>query len=130
MSLNDSLAMALSKVSNAEKVSKTEVVVEPSSKTLKAVLDIFRNSMYVGEYTEEETPKGTKLTIQLVGNINKCGAIKPRASFAFTDIDSVEKRFLPAKGFGIVVVSTPDGLMTLTECREKRIGGRLIAYCY
>jgi len=41
-----------------------------------------------------------------------------------------EKRFLPAFDFGLLIVSTSQGVMTHKEAREKGIGGRLIAYVY
>jgi small subunit ribosomal protein S8 len=46
------------------------------------------------------------------------------------EFDKFEKRYLPARGFGIIIVSTNKGIMTLEEAKEKRIGGRLLAYCY
>ncbi|MEM2907506.1 MAG: 30S ribosomal protein S8, partial [Candidatus Odinarchaeota archaeon] len=48
----------------------------------------------------------------------------------YKDIDKWESEFLPSKDFGILVVTTPRGLMTHIEAREKKIGGRLLAYVY
>jgi small subunit ribosomal protein S8 len=41
-----------------------------------------------------------------------------------------EHRYLPAVGVGILVVSTPQGVMSHSEAQEKGIGGRLIGYVY
>jgi small subunit ribosomal protein S8 len=41
-----------------------------------------------------------------------------------------EKRFLPAVGFGILIVSTQKGVMTHATAIEQGMGGRLIAYVY
>ena len=46
------------------------------------------------------------------------------------EYEKFEKRYLPAKGFGIIIVSTPKGLMIHKEAISKVTGGKLIAYCY
>lgn len=127
MSLNDSLAAALSKINNAEGKKELEL---PSSKMLKHVLTILAEGRYVGSHEEVQTAKGSKILLQLLGSINKCGVIKPRFSFEYAESEDVEKKYLPAKGFGVIIVSTSQGLMTIAQSREKKIGGRLIAYCY
>ena len=130
MVVNDSLAQTLSHINNAEKVSKPSIELEPVSKEIKKVLDIMKDHTYVGSYESVPRNGGDRLKLNLLGNINECGVIKPRFSFTKDQADSMEKRHLPAKGFGIVIVSTSKGLMTMTEAKEQGIGGRLIAYCY
>lgn len=128
--LNDALAATLSKVMNAEKVGKKEVVVKPSSKLIKNVLTIFNEHKYLGLFEEFEEGQNMALKINLLGNINQCGVIKPRFSTKQDNFEKWEKRYLPAKGYGILVVSTSQGLMTHAQAKEKKIGGKLIAYCY
>ena len=45
-------------------------------------------------------------------------------------MEKYEKRYLPAKQFGILIISTPKGLMTHVQAMDKKTGGKLIAYCY
>lgn len=129
MSLNDSLAAALSAIDNAERQSKKEITLK-SSTMLKRVLELLNAARYVGSYEEQVQATGTVLVVQLLGSINRCGVIKPRSSFQYAESEAVEKKYLPAKGFGVLIVSTSQGVMTLVESRDKKIGGRLIAYCY
>lgn len=128
--LNDILANTLSKILNAEKKSRNEVLVKPSSKIVKQVLDIMRDNLYIGSYVEISDGKGNVLKINLIGKINKCNVIKPRHSVKIDMFERFEKRFLPAKDFGIIIISTNKGIMTLEEARQKKVGGRLLAYCY
>lgn len=130
MTLNDPLASALSKISNAEKVGKREVTIYPVSKTIKGVLDIMKKEGYIGEYNETEDSKGNSLTVSLLGNINECGAIKPRFSVKMDDYLKFEKRYLKAKDFGMIIVSTSKGYMTHNDAKSKNFGGSLISYCY
>ena len=85
---------------------------------------------YLGSFEENVDDKGGWLKINLIGNINKCGVIKPRFSAKNTAYEKWEKRYLPAKDFGILIVSTPQGIMTHHHAKEKKLGGRLVAYCY
>lgn len=130
MTLNDPVSSALSAILNAERIGNTTMVVKPTSKLIKGVLTILKENLYLGEYTEVEDGRGNYLTVNLLRRINKCGAIKPRYPVALADYEKFEKRYLPAKDFGILIVSTPKGLMTHIAAKKQKIGGRLLAYCY
>ena len=127
---NDPLAAALTKIMNAERVGKKEVLVKPASKMIKTVLGILNNHQYLGSFEERIDGKGGILQINLLGNINKCGVVKPRFSAKVTHLEKWEKRYLPAKDFGIILISTSQGVMTHLEAKEKRLGGKLLVYCY
>ncbi len=128
--LNDPLANALSNILNKENAKTKECLIKPSSKIIKEILSIMKDNYYVGEFKEIEDSKGNMLSINLLNKINKCGVIKPRFSVKKDGYEKFEKRFLPAKGFGILIVSTPLGIMTNEEAKKKGIGGKLLAYCY
>jgi small subunit ribosomal protein S8 len=127
---NDPLAAALSKIMNAERVGKREVLIKPASKLLKEVLNILNEHNYVGSFEEIDDEKGGVLKVNILGNINKCGAIKPRFSSKHNNFEKWEKRYLPAKDFGLLIVSTPQGIMAHNIAKEKKTGGKLLAYCY
>ncbi|PIN76410.1 30S ribosomal protein S8 [Candidatus Woesearchaeota archaeon CG10_big_fil_rev_8_21_14_0_10_36_11] len=128
--LNDPLAAALTKIINAERVGKREVLIRPASKMIKAVLHIMNENNYLGAF--EEIPDGLNsvLKVNLLGNINKCGVIKPRFSVKKSEFEKWEKRYLPAKDFGLILLSTPTGIMTHTDAKGKNTGGKLLVYCY
>ncbi len=128
--LNDILANTLSKILNAEKRQKKECLVKPSSKIVKKVLDVMKENLYIGNYVEIKDNRGGVLKISLIGKINNCNVIKPRYSVKVDMFEKFEKRYLPAKGFGIIIISTNKGIMIIEEARKKRIGGKLLAYCY
>ncbi|MBU2561300.1 MAG: 30S ribosomal protein S8 [Nanoarchaeota archaeon] len=130
MSLNDPLSNLMSKILNYEKVGKKECVMKPTSVVIKKVLDILNAEGYVGKYEEVDDGRGKYIKISLLGNINKCGSIKPRFAVTVDNYEKFEKRFLPSKDFGLLIVSTSQGMMTHYAAKEKNLGGRLIAYCY
>lgn len=130
MSLNDPLANALSKILNAENRGKSECSVSSASNLLKKILDLMQEHHYIGSYKEISNSKGSVININLIGRINKCGAIKPRFPIKLEDFEKFEKRYLPAKDFGIIFLSTNKGILTHIEARKKKIGGKLIAFVY
>lgn len=128
--LNDPLANTLSKMLNVEQVGKTTCIVKPSSKVIKEVLKIMADSGYIQGFQEIEDGKGKMVKIELSGKINNCGVIKPRFSVKAKDYEKFEKRYLPASGFGFIIVSTSKGTMVHEEAKKKGLGGRLISYVY
>ncbi|MBC8444133.1 30S ribosomal protein S8 [Candidatus Woesearchaeota archaeon] len=128
--LNDPLANALSIILNAERIGKKECTIKPSSKIIEKVLEIMKDHHFVGDFEKIESRQGTSLKLNLISNINKCGVIKPRFAVKQDNYEKFEKRFLPAKDFGIIIVSTSQGIMVQKESKEKKIGGKLIAFIY
>jgi small subunit ribosomal protein S8 len=130
MSLNDPLSNVLSQINSYEKIGKKELTTLNNSKTIKKVLAIMQEYKYLGGFDEIKDSKGDSLKIYLLGNINKTGVIKPRFSVKKETYEKFEKRFLPAKDFGVLIVSTSEGMMAHTEAKKKALGGKLISYCY
>ncbi len=128
--LNDPLSASLSKINNAEQKHKTKVELKVSSKIIKTILGLMKKHRYIDDFKEEPTSYGKKLVVTLSNNINKCNAIKPRYNAKTADFEKYETRFLPAKDFGIIIISTNKGIMTLEEARQKKLGGKLLAYVY
>lgn len=130
MSLNDTLANGLSLVLTDEKAGRSESKIRPSSKIIKKVFEVMKANNYIGDFEEIEDGKGNAIKLKLIGNINKCGVVKPRYSVKKDQFEKFEKRYLLARGMGILIVSTPVGIITHSEAIKKGIGGKLLAYCY
>jgi len=130
MTLNDPLGSVLSHLYNCEKIGRNESIVKPASKLVINVLNIMKDKNYIGEFNIINDGKSNLVKINLLGNINKCGVIKPRFPFKVDELNKFEKRFLLARDFGFIIVSTSKGLMTHDDAREKKLGGKLIAYVY
>ena len=128
--LNDTLANALSKILNNEKIGKDQCTVKPVSKIIKNILHVLNEKHYIGEFKEVDNGRGGLIKLSLLGKINKCGAIKPRFSVKIETYKKFEKRYLPAEDFGILLVSTTKGIITHIEAKQQNLGGILLAYCY
>jgi len=130
MTLCDPLANVLSVILSYEKVGKKEILLNYNSKIIKEILKVMHENQYIGSFNEVKDIKMNKIKVNLLGNINKCGAIKPRYNIKVDNFEKFEKRYLPSKDFGILIVSTPQGMMTHYMAKEKMLGGKLIAYIY
>ena len=128
--LNDPLADVMSLILNNELIGRSECLIKPVSKTIKEILKVMKENEYAGDFKEVEDSRGNYIHLSLLGSINKCGVIKPRYSVKKNDFEKFERRFLPAKNIGILIVSTPKGIVTHYDAKAKKTGGRLIAYCY
>jgi small subunit ribosomal protein S8 len=126
----DPLADALTNMRNNELQGNKKATIAPASKLIGRVLKTMQNEKYIGEFEYIDDGKAGKFLVELEGNINQCGVVKPRHAVKKDEFEKFEKRYLPAKNFGIIIVTTPEGIMTHKEAKEKGIGGRLLAYIY
>jgi len=126
----DTLTNGLITVINNEMRNKRECIISPASKLLGRVLRIMQLNGFIGEFEFIDDGRSGKFKVQLLGRINKCGSIKPRFPVKFDEFEDWEKKFLPSRDVGIMVVSTSEGVMSHREAQEKNLGGRLLAFVY
>ncbi|CAD7767907.1 30S ribosomal protein S8 [Candidatus Methanoperedenaceae archaeon GB37] len=128
--LLDPMADALSAIKNAEYASKKECTIKPASKLIGNMLKVMQDAGYIGEFELLDDGRAGIFVVELKGEINKCGVIKPRHSVKHREFEDWEKRYIPARNFGILILTTPEGVMSHREAMEKGIGGQLLAYVY
>lgn len=126
----DTLANGLTTIINNEIRRKRECIINKASKLLGRVLRVMQLNGYIGEFEFIDDGRSGKFRVQLLGRVNKCGAIKPRIPISFKEIENWEKQFLPSRDIGVLVISTSQGVLSHREVRKKKIGGRLLAYVY
>ena len=126
----DPLSDAFTQIFNAEQAGHYEVTVNPASKMLGSMLSIMQSSGYVGEYQKIDDGRGGAYRVELIGAINRCGVIKPRHSVKRAEFDKGESRYLPARDFGLLILTTNQGIMNHYDAKKERVGGRLLAYIF
>jgi small subunit ribosomal protein S8 len=129
-SMMDVLSNGLTTILNNEMRNKRECVISPASKLLGKVLRVMQLNGYIGEFEFIDDGRSGKFKVQLLGRINKCGAIRPRFAVKVDEIEDWEKKFLPSREVGLLIISTSKGVLSHKEAKEKGIGGRLLAYVY
>ena len=126
----DTLANGLTSIINNEMRNKHECIIYPASKLLGQVLRIMQSNGSVGEFEFIDDGRTGKFKVQLLGRVNKCGAIKPRFSIRVDEFEEWTKKFLPSRDVGMLVVSTSKGVIAHKDAKERHIGGKLLAFIY
>ncbi len=121
----DKVSDALNEIMNAKKAKKESLKIEgKTTKLLIKILEIMKKSGYISYKLKDRV-----VEIELV-ELDTCRAIKPRFNVNVEGIEKYRRRFLPARDFGYLIISTNKGLMTHQEAQEKNVGGNLIAYVF
>ncbi len=126
---HDILSDVLSAIRVSEQYGKKEVIV-PSSKIVKSVLAVMQKNKYIGSFELIDDGKGGKFRIELVRQVNDSKSIRPRYPVRKGEYEKWERKFLPATGFGIMIVSTTKGIMTHTDAKAQGLGGKLLCFIY
>jgi small subunit ribosomal protein S8 len=127
---NDPLNDAMSTIKNASMVGKNECVIKPSSKLIGRVLKVMQENGYINQFEFVEDGKAGVFKVKIEGRINNCGVIKPRYSIKKVDLEQWESRYLPAQDFGVLILSTTEGVISHVQARELGVGGKLLAFVY
>lgn len=126
---HDLLTDVLYVINNAENIGRPSVAV-PASKLVKDTLMVIQRAGYIGSFEFIDDRKAGKFNIELVGKINKSRAVRPRFAIKKNEFEKWESRYLPARGFGLLIISTSKGVMSQKEAAELDVGGRLLGYVY
>jgi small subunit ribosomal protein S8 len=123
----DIIADALNIIKNAKRAGKESVQIKKISDLLIEILKIMKQKDAIKKYKINPKDKSVEITL---GDISECRAIKPRFTVKKNQIEKYERRYLPARGIGTLIISTNKGLMTNEEALTEQTGGCLIAYFY
>ena len=126
----DLVSDCLNQITMYEKLGKKKVLLKNTNTVFMNLLKKLKELDYVKEYSVTKTVKGNIILVDLDSKINAIRSIKPRLSVGLSDFDKFEKRYLPARNFGYLLVSTNQGILTHEEAKKKGIGGVLLAYVY
>jgi small subunit ribosomal protein S8 len=128
MSLNDPIADMLTRIRNASRVKKDEVVIKASN-ICEGIAGVLKQEGYIEDYDRIEDGKQGIIRIKLKYNQEGYSII--------TDITrsskpgcrrylSVDKLPRVMAGMGIAIVSTSKGVMSDKGCREANVGGEIL----
>ncbi len=128
--LTDPISDMLTRIRNASMVKKRSVDI-PRSKMKFAIAKILEREGYVGQIEETEEAGRPVIRVHLKYNDGPAIAYLKRVSTPGRRV-YVKATELPnvQSGFGISIVSTPNGLMTNNEARKRHLGGELICEIY
>ena len=126
--INDPLGDLLTRIRNGQRARKDSVVT-PASKLRARVLDVLQREGYIRGYSDEPIGAHPGIRIELkyfegqpaikhVARVSKPGR---RVYSGSSELPRVRN------GLGIVIVSTPKGVLSDAEAREQNVGGEVLA---
>jgi small subunit ribosomal protein S8 len=131
MSLQDPIADMLTRIRNAQAVSRKTVQM-PYSTLKLAIAKVLKQEGYILDYQKIEVEGKAHLVLELkyylgapvVSSIKRASRPGLRVYKGKSDLPKIQN------GLGITIVSTPKGLMTDRAARELGHGGELLCYVY
>ena len=127
---HDTLSDALSAINNAARDGSEYAMISPTSNLIKNVLLKLQEEGYVGVFELVEDGKGGKFKVEVNEAVNQCQPVKPNFYVKADEHTDWAKRYLPARNFGKLIVTTPEGVLTHEEAVNKNVGGQLLGYVY
>ncbi|MEM2856214.1 MAG: 30S ribosomal protein S8 [Candidatus Nitrosocaldaceae archaeon] len=115
---------------NNEMRRKGECIIAPTSRLAREVLNTMKRHGFIDGFEYFEDGRGGKFKVTLNAKINKCKAITPRFNVKKDGYIDWERNYLPSYSRGILIISTPKGVMSHHEARKEGLGGVLIGYVY
>ena len=132
MSMTDPIADLLTRIRNAQKAGHESVTI-PRSKIKLGIVAILKNEGFVEGYVEnDEGPQG-HLKVFLRYNQKQGGVIRglKRISKPGRRV-YVGKKDIPRvrDGLGLVILTTPRGLLTDLQARQAGVGGEVVCHVW
>ena len=128
MSMSDPVADMLTRIRNAQAVSKAQVSI-PASNLKSAIASVMQDEGYITSFaTDGDNAANKILTIKLKYYDNK-PVIESLERISKPSLRLyVRKDNMPSilNGLGIVIVSTPKGVMTGQAAKAQNIGGEVL----
>ena len=132
MAISDPLGDMLTRIRNAQMRRKNKVS-SPNSKLRAHVLDVLAKEGYIRGYTTVEYEGGkSELEIELkyfdgepvIRTIERVSKPGRRVYSGAQDLPRIRN------GLGISIVSTPQGVMSDAQAREKNVGGEILCQVF
>jgi small subunit ribosomal protein S8 len=126
----DPLSNAITTMMNNEDRNKRSCVIAPASKLIGHVLRILQQNGYIGAFEFINDGRSGKFIVQLLGRINRISSVKPRYPVQVDNLEIWERKYLPARDLGFLILTTSQGVLTNKDAKTQHIGGSLLAYVY
>ncbi len=129
MSMTDPLADLLTRIRNANRIGRT-TVDSPASKLRRAALEVLKREGFIRDFKELEDVSHPTVRVFLKYGRDRERVIRhlQRVSKPGRRIYSKVKDIQPLLGGqGMLIVSTPKGVMSDRECRAQNLGGEILA---
>jgi len=121
--VNDPISDLLVRLQKASRVGKSSVSL-PFSKMKMAIADVLSKEGYVGTPDKKnfslQIPLSYKNGQPVITGTKRLSKPSRRVYFGVRDVRPVKR------GYGLLILSTPKGIMTGAQARAERVGGEVL----
>ncbi len=132
MSMSDPLGDMLTRIRNAQRAKKNEVV-SPASRLRENVLEVLKKEGYIAGYEKSNVRAGIdELKIQLkyfegTSVITQIYRVSTPGRRVYSSVKDLPRVY---NGLGISIVSTPQGVMSDHDARKANVGGEILCQVF
>ena len=132
MSMSDPLGDMLTRIRNAQRAKKTEVI-SPASRLRENVLEVQKKEGYINGYEKVNVRAGVdELHIQLkyhegTGVITEIYRVSTPGRRVYSSVKDLPRVY---NGLGISIISTPSGVMSDYDARKANVGGEILCQVF
>lgn len=132
MSMSDTLGDMLTRIRNAQRAKKTEVL-SPASRLRENVLEVLKKEGYIGGYERHNVKAGIdELNIKLkyhegTGVITEIYRVSTPGRRVYSSVKDLPRVY---NGLGISIISTPQGVMSDHDARKANVGGEILCQVF
>lgn len=124
----DPISDLLTRIRNASNANHTALSM-PYSKIKENILKIMQEKGFIENFKKEKEGDRDILNIELKDTgksltLNRISKPGQRIYTKYSDLKPVKS------GLGVIIISTPQGLMTNLEARKKHLGGEILCEIY
>lgn len=132
MSMNDPLGDLLTRIRNGQKARRAQITA-PAAKLHNAVLAVLKSEGYIRGYEDRSVRPGVNETVidlkyhEGRPAIREIARVSSPGRRTYTASKAIRREF---GGLGISILSTPQGVMSDSAARAKKVGGEILCRVY
>lgn len=126
--LHDSIADMFNRIKNAQAV-KHDTVVMPASHVRENIAKVMQEAGYIESVARKEgkPTEVLEITLKYNGKLPAISNLKRISRPGLRRYANVEQIPRPLSGHGLVIISTPQGIMSGSAAQKAGVGGEIIA---
>ncbi|MEM0356659.1 MAG: 30S ribosomal protein S8 [Candidatus Anstonellales archaeon] len=127
----DPFAEVVNQIKTSARAGKREIILKRNNRLIKNVLNVLKEEGYIQGFELIGDGYLQMLKVTLIPErIREFQVVNPRTPVKYLEIIQKEMQYLPSYVEGILILTTPKGVMSNRKAKELKIGGRIIAYIF
>ncbi|MEM0382748.1 MAG: 30S ribosomal protein S8 [Candidatus Anstonellales archaeon] len=127
----DPFAEVVNQIKTSARVGKREIILKRNNRLIRNVLNVLKEEGYIQGFELIGDGYLQMLKVTLIPErIREFQVVNPRTPVKYLEIIQKEMQYLPSYVEGILILTTPKGVMSNRKAKELKIGGRIIAYIF